>query len=49
MSKTDIVKTYNKLIQLQYEESGWFVKVRLEGKDNHITGLFWIRPLQTEL
>ncbi len=27
----------------------WFVEVKLEGKDNHLTGLFWIRLSQIEL
>lgn len=30
--KTDAAETYNRLIQLQREEHGWFVEARLEGK-----------------
>ncbi len=40
MSKTDAAEIYNKLIQLQRKEPGWFVEVRLEGKDNHLIRLF---------
>src|SRR5688572_32665320 len=36
-------------MKLQREEHGWFVKARLEGEDNHLTGLFWMRPSQIEL
>jgi len=36
-------------MKLQHEEHGWFVKARLEGEDNHLTGLFWMRPSQIEL
>ncbi|CAG8847314.1 22263_t:CDS:2, partial [Gigaspora margarita] len=38
--KTDAAKTYKRLMQLQYEEHGWFVKARLKGEDNHLTILF---------
>lgn len=47
--KTDAAETYEKLIQLQREENGWFVEARLEGEDNHLTGLFWMRPSQIDL
>ncbi|CAB4384558.1 unnamed protein product [Rhizophagus irregularis] len=43
-SKSDAAETFEKLMKLQREEHGWFVKVRLEGEDNHLTGLFWMRP-----
>jgi hypothetical protein len=46
--KTDAAETYEKLMQLQREE-GWFVESRLEGEDNHLTGLFWMRPSQIDL
>ncbi|PKC52309.1 hypothetical protein RhiirA1_543528 [Rhizophagus irregularis] len=39
-SKSDAAETFEKLMKLQREEHGWFVKARLEGKDNHLTGLF---------
>lgn len=48
-SKTDAAETFEKLMKLQREEHGWFVKARLEGEDNHLTGLFWMRPSQIEL
>ena len=32
-SKTDAAETFEKLIKLQREEHGWFVKARLEGED----------------
>ncbi|CAG8779754.1 15966_t:CDS:2, partial [Rhizophagus irregularis] len=48
-SKSDAAKTFEKLMKLQREEHGWFVKARLEGEDNHLTGLFWMRPSQIEL
>ncbi|KAF0521013.1 protein far1-related sequence 5-like [Gigaspora margarita] len=38
--KTNASEIYRKLIQLQREETGWFVEPWLEGKDNHLTGLF---------
>ncbi|RHZ84002.1 hypothetical protein Glove_86g91 [Diversispora epigaea] len=41
--------TYEKLMQLQHEEHGWFVEAQLEGEDNHLTGLFWMRPSQIDL
>jgi hypothetical protein len=47
--KTDAAETFEKLMNLQREEHGWFVKARLEGEDNHLTGLFWMRPSQIEL
>jgi hypothetical protein len=47
--KTDAAETYDKLIQLQRKEYGWFVEARLEGEDNHLTGLFWMRPSQIDL
>ncbi|CAB5360724.1 unnamed protein product [Rhizophagus irregularis] len=47
--KTDAAETYNRLIQLQREEHGWFVEARLEGEDNHLTRLFWMRPSQIDL
>ncbi|RIB04496.1 hypothetical protein C2G38_2222239 [Gigaspora rosea] len=47
--KTDASETYRRLMQLQREETGWFVEARLEGEDNHLTGLFWMRPSQVEL
>jgi MULE transposase domain/FAR1 DNA-binding domain len=47
--KTDAAETYDRLMKLQREEHGWFVEARLEGDDNHLTGLFWIRPSQIEL
>lgn len=47
--KTDAAEIYNRLIQLQHEEHGWFVEVRLEGEDNHLTRLFWMRPSQIDL
>jgi hypothetical protein len=34
---------------LQREEHGWFVEAKLEGEDNHLTGLFWMRPSQIDL
>ncbi|PKB95361.1 hypothetical protein RhiirA5_436858 [Rhizophagus irregularis] len=34
---------------LQRKEHGWFVEARLEGEDNHLTGLFWMRPSQIDL
>ncbi|PKY60539.1 hypothetical protein RhiirA4_484364 [Rhizophagus irregularis] len=34
---------------LQHEEHGWFVEARLEGEDNHLTELFWMRPSQIDL
>jgi hypothetical protein len=49
MVKTDAAETYEKLMQLQREEHGWFVEARLEGEDNHLTGLFWMRPSQVDL
>ncbi|RHZ77301.1 hypothetical protein Glove_182g25 [Diversispora epigaea] len=49
MIKTDAAETYGKLIQRQREEHGWFVEARLEGEDNHLTGLFWMRPSQIDL
>jgi hypothetical protein len=49
MVKTDAAETYEKLMRLQREEHGWFVKARLEGEDNHLTGLFWMRPSQIDL
>ena len=48
-SKTDAAETFERLMKLQREEHGWFVKARLEGEDNHLTGLFWMRPSQIEL
>jgi hypothetical protein len=48
-SKSDAAETFEKLMKLQREEHGWFVKARLEGEDNHLTGLFWMRPSQIEL
>src|SRR4051794_34827559 len=48
-SNSDAAETLDKLIKLQREEHGWFVKARLEGEDNHLTGLFWMRPSQIEL
>src|SRR5687768_13160963 len=36
-------------MKLQRKEHGWFVKARLEGEDNYLTGLFWMRPSQIEL
>ena len=36
-------------MQLQQEEHGWFVEARLEEEDNHLTGLFWMRPSQIDL
>ncbi len=47
--KTDAAETYDKLMKMQREEHGWFVEARLEGEDNHLTGLFWMRPSQIEL
>ncbi|RHZ51073.1 hypothetical protein Glove_485g31 [Diversispora epigaea] len=47
--KTDAAETYEKLIKQQREEHGWFVEARLEGEDNHLSGLFWMRPSQIEL
>ena len=47
--KTDAADTFERLMKLQREEHGWFVKARLEGEDNHLTGLFWMRPSQIEL
>src|SRR5277367_5618593 len=47
--KTDAAETYDKLMKLQREDHGWFVEARLEGDDNHLTGLFWMRPSQIEL
>jgi hypothetical protein len=38
-----------KLMKMQREENGWFVEARVEGDDNHLTGLFWMRPSQIEL
>ncbi len=49
ITKTDAAATYDKLIQLQREKHGWFVEARLEGEDNHLTGLFWMRPSQIDL
>ncbi|PKK70398.1 hypothetical protein RhiirC2_711936 [Rhizophagus irregularis] len=37
--KTDAAETYDKLIKMQCEEHGWFVEVRLEGDDNHLTAV----------
>ncbi|CAB5371027.1 unnamed protein product [Rhizophagus irregularis] len=37
--KTDAAETYDKLIKMQCEEHGWFVEVRLEGDDNHLTDI----------
>ena len=48
-SNSDAAETLDKLMKLQREEHGWFVKARLEGEDNHLTGLFWMRPSQIEL
>ena len=48
-SKTDAAETFERLMKLQREEHGWFVKARLEGEDSHLTGLFWMRPSQIEL
>ena len=48
-SNSDAAETLDKLMKLQHEEHGWFVKARLEGEDNHLTGLFWMRPSQIEL
>ena len=47
--ETDAAETFDRLMTLQREEYGWFVKARLEGEDNHLTGLFWMRPSQIEL
>src|SRR6266516_7956333 len=47
--ETDAAKTFDRLMTLQREEHGWFVKARLEGEDNHLTGLFWMRPSKIEL
>ena len=47
--ETDAAETFDRLMTLQREEHGWFVKARLEGEDNHLTGLFWMRPSQIEL
>ena len=47
--KTDAAITYDKLIQMQRKEHGWFVEARVEGEDNHLTGLFWMRPSQIDL
>ena len=33
-SKTDAAETFEKLMKLQHEEHGWFVKARLKGEDN---------------
>jgi hypothetical protein len=49
MIKTYAAETYDRLIQLQRKEHGWFVEARLEGEDNHLTGLFWMRPSQIDL
>ncbi|CAB4442956.1 unnamed protein product [Rhizophagus irregularis] len=49
MIKTDAAETYEKLMRLQREEHGWFVEAKLEGEDNHLTGLFWMRPSQIDL
>src|SRR6266511_1437766 len=49
ITKTDAAQTYDRLIQLQREEHGWFVEAKLEGEDNHLTGLFWMRPSQIDL
>ena len=38
--ETDAAETFDRLMTLQREEYGWFVKARLEGEDNHLTGLF---------
>ena len=40
ITKTDAAITYNKLIQMQHKEHGWFVEARVEGEDNHLTDLF---------
>jgi hypothetical protein len=42
--KTDAAETYDKLMKMQREEH-WFVESRLEGDNNHLTGLFWMRPI----
>ncbi|RIB12064.1 hypothetical protein C2G38_2201715 [Gigaspora rosea] len=42
---TDAAKTYKRLIKLQRKEHGWFVKARLEGEDNNLIGLFWMRDV----
>ncbi|CAG8537475.1 12192_t:CDS:2, partial [Cetraspora pellucida] len=47
--KTNAAVTYEKLMQLQHEEHWWFIDVRLEGEDNHLTSLFWMRPSQIDL
>ncbi|CAB4429888.1 unnamed protein product [Rhizophagus irregularis] len=49
LMKTDAAETYDKLMKMQCEENGWFVEARVEGDDNHLTGLFWMRPSQIEL
>ncbi len=49
LTQTDAAKTYDKLVQLQYKEHGWFVEAKVEGEDNHLTGLFWMRPSQIDL
>ena len=47
--KTDAADTFERLMKLQREEHEWFVKAKLEGEDNYLTGLFWMRPSQIEL
>ena len=49
MVKTDAAETYEKLMRRQHEEHGWFIEVRLEGENNHLTGLFWMKLSQIDL